>query len=283
MLIDENTTFIVQGITGREAVNLTRECLDYGIPFIASTAAAIQELVAEEDRQRVLFEPTARGVEAVLRRVLTESEPFRPASAAFDTAVALPAWADVLETQPVPRGPAERSAHDRPESFVFLGGNRDEPEPGVLETLERAQAASGADIVTCGLRLRGEGGDTLHFFHGDPGALGLLSNGYGTVGLVRRSLLRDADVPAWPLLAELTLGGARIVSVPAPLGTGRRPANLERDPAEALRVAEVFERALPDAHRPLARLAAGLAAAAAERRTPPPARRHTLSRAIRRR
>ncbi len=30
MLIDEDTTFIVQGITGREAVNLTRECLDYG-------------------------------------------------------------------------------------------------------------------------------------------------------------------------------------------------------------------------------------------------------------
>jgi succinyl-CoA synthetase alpha subunit len=30
ILIDERTTFIVQGITGREAVNLTRECLDYG-------------------------------------------------------------------------------------------------------------------------------------------------------------------------------------------------------------------------------------------------------------
>jgi succinyl-CoA synthetase alpha subunit len=30
ILIDEKTTFIVQGITGREAVNLTRECLDYG-------------------------------------------------------------------------------------------------------------------------------------------------------------------------------------------------------------------------------------------------------------
>ena len=30
ILLDENTTFIVQGITGREAVNLTRECLDYG-------------------------------------------------------------------------------------------------------------------------------------------------------------------------------------------------------------------------------------------------------------
>jgi succinyl-CoA synthetase alpha subunit len=30
ILLTQNTTFIVQGITGREAVNLTRECLDYG-------------------------------------------------------------------------------------------------------------------------------------------------------------------------------------------------------------------------------------------------------------
>src|SRR5207244_906259 len=30
ILIDADTSFIVQGITGREAVNLTRECLDYG-------------------------------------------------------------------------------------------------------------------------------------------------------------------------------------------------------------------------------------------------------------
>jgi len=30
ILVDAGTTFIVQGITGREAVNLTRECLDYG-------------------------------------------------------------------------------------------------------------------------------------------------------------------------------------------------------------------------------------------------------------
>jgi succinyl-CoA synthetase alpha subunit len=30
ILLNRDTTFIVQGITGREAVNLTRECLDYG-------------------------------------------------------------------------------------------------------------------------------------------------------------------------------------------------------------------------------------------------------------
>ncbi len=34
ILIDESTTFIVQGITGREAVNLTRECLDYGSTIV---------------------------------------------------------------------------------------------------------------------------------------------------------------------------------------------------------------------------------------------------------
>jgi succinyl-CoA synthetase alpha subunit len=34
ILIDSNTTFIVQGITGREAVNLTRENLDYGAKIV---------------------------------------------------------------------------------------------------------------------------------------------------------------------------------------------------------------------------------------------------------
>ena len=35
ILIDESTTFIIQGITGREAVNMTRECLDYGSKVVA--------------------------------------------------------------------------------------------------------------------------------------------------------------------------------------------------------------------------------------------------------
>ena len=34
VLLDENFTFIVQGITGREAVNLTRECLDFGSKIV---------------------------------------------------------------------------------------------------------------------------------------------------------------------------------------------------------------------------------------------------------
>ncbi len=34
ILLNEDFTFIVQGITGREAVNLTRECLDYGSQIV---------------------------------------------------------------------------------------------------------------------------------------------------------------------------------------------------------------------------------------------------------
>src|SRR5581483_1589214 len=34
ILVDKKTTFLVQGITGREAVNLTRECLDYGSKIV---------------------------------------------------------------------------------------------------------------------------------------------------------------------------------------------------------------------------------------------------------
>lgn len=34
ILLTEEFTFIVQGITGREAVNLTRECLDYGASIV---------------------------------------------------------------------------------------------------------------------------------------------------------------------------------------------------------------------------------------------------------
>ena len=271
--------------------NTVRECLDYGIPFIASTAAAIQELVAPEDRGRVLFEPTASGVENALQKALTSADALRPARAALDSTGSLSAWAEVVEMRPAPRadGGADLTAVDvlrerrvagAAAPFVLFLDNGDEAQPDLLDTLQRAQAASGADVVSCGLRVRDESGETLHFFHGDPGGLGLLFNGYGTVALIRRSLLGDIEAD-WPLLARLSLGGARIVSVPVPLVTrSAEPGNLERDPADALLVAERFERALPDSLRSLARLAAGLAAAARPP-APAPVSRPSLRRIIR--
>jgi hypothetical protein len=236
-----------------------------------------------------------------LRRALTDADALRPARAAFDSAASLPAWVNTVETRPAPRVPVE---HDPPAAdvlrhrevagasapFVLFLADEDEPDPDLLDTLQRAQATSGADVVTCGVRIRDQGGEILHFFHGDPGGLGLLFNGYGTVALIRRSLLRNVstpwpiDDPDWPLLADLSLSGAFIVSVPAPLVTcSTRPGSVEGDPSAALLVVQRFERALPDTLRSLARLAAGLAAGReVPNQEPPQHGRVSLRRLVRR-
>jgi hypothetical protein len=136
--------------------------------------------------------------------------------------------------------------------------------------------------VTCAVRAPAAGGRLAeHYFVGDPGALGVLSNAYGCVALIRRSLLTDAPAgeasaqdPDWPLLARLAAQGARIVSVPVPLATrSRRPGTLRDNPADALLVAQALEQALPVPARGLARLAAGLAADAAAATPSMPVRR----------
>jgi len=62
--------------------NTVYECLEHGIPFVAGSAGGGGELVAAEDREATLFEPTPAGVETALRRVLAEGA--RPARPAFD-------------------------------------------------------------------------------------------------------------------------------------------------------------------------------------------------------
>src|ERR687898_3009650 len=61
MLIDENTTFIVQGITGREAVNLTRECLDYGSKVVGGVTPGRK---GREVHGVPVFDTVAQAVEA---------------------------------------------------------------------------------------------------------------------------------------------------------------------------------------------------------------------------
>ena len=72
---------------------------------------------------------------------------------------------------------------------VFLDED-DVPEPDLVESLVRAQAFARADVVTCGVYL-GDGTSIEHYFLGDPGALGLLRNHYGTTALIRKSILGD--------------------------------------------------------------------------------------------
>lgn len=265
-------TLAVMPSLGETFSNAVYECLERGIPFIASDVGAPAELVAPEDRDRVLFEPSAEGVSAALRRALSDADALQPARAAFDAATVTNRWAQVIELEPEPRPGGEL-----PDSIV-LRGDGDELDDRCLETLARAQAASGADVVTCGVRIDA---GIERVFLGEPRGLGLLANHYGVIGLVRRSLLPDdADQEdPWPLLARLSLEGATIVSIPRALAGSRTPpGDVDRAPAAALAVLQQFERHLPPGVRSLARLAAGLAAATA----PQPRPRGRLRRLLRR-
>jgi succinyl-CoA synthetase alpha subunit len=62
--IDQDTTFIVQGITGREAVNLTRECLDYGSQIVGGVTPGRK---GREVHGVPVFDSVAQLVESVGR------------------------------------------------------------------------------------------------------------------------------------------------------------------------------------------------------------------------
>jgi hypothetical protein len=239
--------------------NTVSECIENGIPFVSTNTGGIPELVAEQDRARVLCEPTAAALAerlgTALRDGFTPARPARAAQASVD------AWLEVVDSvRPRPRvqmskasgvslvagGPraeararAVATAVSTVDVEVVAAGSRreglaeakapwivflddeDELDDGLLDALVAAQAATQADIVTTAVRSRAG----VRLFLGEPGAFGLLANHYGVVGLVRRELLSahrivdDGPDPDWPLFARLALAGARIVSVPEPLAT----------------------------------------------------------------
>jgi glycosyltransferase involved in cell wall biosynthesis len=252
-------TLVVMPSLQENSPNAVYECLERRIPFIASNVGGVPELVAADDRARVLFEPTAEHLEGTLRAVLAAGRVPAPARPGFEADRSLDRWREVTELRPAPRrvpdvGDAE---------YVIVP----DADATVRDALVRAQRATGADIVTCGLRLPD---GRIHLFAGDAGGLGAVANAYGTVALLRRDLLRDVPHAwpeerdtCWPLLAGLAASGASIVSVPLPLAeSATPPGTVEDDPAAALRAVQQLERMLPDQVRGSARLAAGLAAAA---------------------
>lgn len=307
--------------------NAVYECLEHGIPFVASDVGGVPELIAAPDRPGVLFEPTAEGVAAALRGVLSTRVVPVPPRPAFARTASAERWGEVVEMRPRPRGQVASGPVDvvvvhrgseealsrcvaalerqtyRDFNVIVVSANaggaaREEGlrrgsapyilfleddqlvEGDFVGTLVHAQAVSDADVVSCAVRRVTVDGERLHFFSGDPGGLGALSNGYGTVALFRRSVLDmapgvDSD---WLLHAALVASGARVVSVPVPLVTeSNGVASVEGEPSEALRVAQQLERSLPESLRATARLAAGLAPD-----TPPPVgrRRSTTTLAV---
>jgi glycosyltransferase involved in cell wall biosynthesis len=270
------------------------ECLEHGIPFLATDVGGTPELVAEDDRARVLLRPDADDFASALSAALRSSDGVAPARAARDPAASLADWLDVVESVEAPARaagtPAARvdviacgeraAAHARTlgaevipatsrtdglvrakaEWVLFLEDD-DRPDAGLLEALVAAQAASGADVVTTAVRTSGG----VRLFLGDPGALGLLENHYGVVGLIRASLA-DGDSD-WRLFTRIALEGGRILSLPTPLSTYEGPIATVGDvPGEGVEIVRAWEQAGQRAG--LAQLAATLGAELARRAEP---------------
>jgi glycosyltransferase involved in cell wall biosynthesis len=286
--------------------NTVSECIEHGIPFVATDTGGIAELVAEADRPRVLCAPTAEALAAALGDAVAADD-FPPARAARDASESLAAWLNLVATvepaRPEPRrtasrvaivaagerslgraqrlagettsvevdvahAPSRRAGFARTEAewVVFLDDD-DDPDEGLIDTLVKAQAASGADVVTAAVRPADDPG-AVRLFLGDPGALGLAENHYGALGLVRASLaapdLADdggAD-PDWLLFARLALAGARIATLPVSLSTLAGGVGKAGDvPGSGLAVLDAFEAPHVAPLHDLPQLGATLAAA----------------------
>src|SRR5262249_10362116 len=153
-----------------------------GIPFIASSVGGTAELVDAGDRPRVLFEPTADGITAALKRALTDGDGLRPARAAFDDADSVALWSEIVARRPAPRSfPTEQPSVDvivapaagrdmalrnSTAEWVVLLDVDDEPSDEFLETIVRAQAGSNADVVTCGMLVRDGAASKPYYFLG---------------------------------------------------------------------------------------------------------------------
>ena len=305
--------------------NTVSECIQHGIPFVSTATGGIPELVADEDRERVLVEPTSSALAERLRTALQNG--FAPARPAREPQESIDAWVDLVGSiEPARRRPGrkpltvsvvasgdESAARARRlaattqsvdvevvhaasredglkrtagEWVVFLD-DEDIPDDDFVDALVAAQIASNADVVTAGVRPAGGG---VRLFLGDPGSLGIVANHYGVVGLVRSELAAaetladhgpDCD---WPLFARLSLGGARIVSLPEPLaGHTGEPGRSGDVPGEGLAVLEAFEaaRGLPDLPQLAATLAAAFARVSAEPQSAPAPREARLRRLLR--
>jgi glycosyltransferase involved in cell wall biosynthesis len=209
------------------APNTVSECVEHGIPFVATATGGIPELVATEDRERVLCPPTADDLAEALRRALTTNGGFAPARPPGEPADALRAWLDVVATvapaQPgegrpplrvavvATRDESARQAQRLAESthavavdvtrarsrraglartaaeWIVFLDEDDDPDDRMLDVLVAAQARTGADVVTAAVR-PADDPRGIQLFMGDPRALGLVENLYGVVGLVRASL-----------------------------------------------------------------------------------------------
>jgi glycosyltransferase involved in cell wall biosynthesis len=209
------------------APNTVSECIEHRIPFLSTNVGGIPELVAEQDRGRVLCAPTAAAVATSLAAALTVADGPAPARPAREPQESVTGWIDLVESV----GPATRrtsraatrvaivageasaerahvlaAATESAEVEVVVAESRragfertvadwivfldedDDPSDRLVDAFVAAQAASDADVVTAAVR-PADHPDGIRMFLGDPGSLGLLENHYGVLAFLRSDIV----------------------------------------------------------------------------------------------
>jgi glycosyltransferase involved in cell wall biosynthesis len=80
--------------------NVVYECLEHGIPFLASNASGAPELVDEEDRARAFVDPSAGAIRCALEQLLAQNGSLRPARASFSAEEIFGTWRQALASEP---------------------------------------------------------------------------------------------------------------------------------------------------------------------------------------
>jgi glycosyltransferase involved in cell wall biosynthesis len=125
--------------------NVVYECLENGIPFLAGRVGGVPELIADEDREHALVEPTPAGIRAGLERVLGNGGAIRPVRPAFDNAATHAVWEEALAISPSVRSQTE-SADSIRVSAAILALHRGEDLERCLDALA-AQSRAPAEVV----------------------------------------------------------------------------------------------------------------------------------------
>jgi glycosyltransferase involved in cell wall biosynthesis len=204
------------------------ECLERGIPFLASSAGGGPELVVEDDRQRVFAEPTAEALQHRLAALLSSGEGSASARPAFDAERVLAAWESAIASsptrgnRPVPTGTVSAVVRRRggpqeldrclralreqtraPDQVVVVEAESDagaatgdflflldDVDQPEPDCLETFLRAQGAsDADVVTCAFRSSDGDLVSFFLGDARELGLIGNHHGLAGIYRRAIV----------------------------------------------------------------------------------------------
>lgn len=138
--------------------NTVYECIERGIPFLASSSGGTPELVHKQDRGRCMVEPDPEAFAAALVGALTAEDGVSPVRPTFDMAASLAQWEEILAwTPPAPIEVREAPLvtvvvphHDRPELLLTALVALDGQDYGNLEVVvvdDGSQAAASHDAL----------------------------------------------------------------------------------------------------------------------------------------